>query len=72
MCHADNTPLYTLGEHTSGDGQVHMCKDWSALRDYATENSACFKDRTGTETLREQFGHCDGGIDGLEGVQEEG
>jgi hypothetical protein len=68
MCHADNTPLYTLGDHTSGSGQVHMCNDWTALRDYATENSACFKDRVGNETTREQFGHCDDGTDGLEGA----
>jgi hypothetical protein len=68
MCHADNTPLYTLGDHTSGSGQVHMCNDWTALRDYATENSACFKDRVGDETASEQFGHCDDGTDGLEGA----
>ncbi|KXS95771.1 hypothetical protein AC578_1735 [Pseudocercospora eumusae] len=66
MCHADNTPLYTQGKHTSGDGQVHMCRDWSALRDYATERSACFRDRLGQESLSEQFGHCDDGTDGLE------
>ncbi|KAI5360382.1 Putative mycotoxin biosynthesis protein UstYa [Septoria linicola] len=65
MCHADNTPLYTLGKHTSGDGQWHMCNDWNALRDYATERSACFRDRSGKETLREQFGNCDDGLDGL-------
>lgn len=68
MCHADNTPLYTVGDHTSGSGQVHMCNDWTALRDYATENSACFKDRVGEETVGEQFGHCDDGTDGLEGA----
>ncbi|SMR55209.1 unnamed protein product [Zymoseptoria tritici ST99CH_1E4] len=60
QCHADPTPLYTLGRHTSGDGQWHMCKDWNALRDYATENSACFRDRVGNESLREQFGNCEG------------
>lgn len=65
MCHADNTPLYTLGQHTSGDGQWHMCNDWGALRDYATGHTACFQDRVGNETLREQFGRCDGGEDGL-------
>ncbi|EME83135.1 uncharacterized protein MYCFIDRAFT_46958 [Pseudocercospora fijiensis CIRAD86] len=66
MCHADITPLYTQGKHKSGDGQVHMCRDWSALRDYATEHSACFRDRVGQETLGQQFGHCDDGNDGLE------
>jgi len=68
MCHADNTPLYTLGRHTSGDGQWHMCKDWSALRRYAHEKSACFRDRTGNETLREQFGHCGNGDDDDDGL----
>lgn len=65
MCHADNTPLYTIGDHTAGDGQTHVCKDWDALRNYATENSACFRDRVAFETLEEQFGHCDDGTDGL-------
>lgn len=65
MCHADNTPLYTLGQHTSGDGQWHMCNDWNALREYATDNSACFRDRVGNETLAEQFGKCGDGSDGL-------
>lgn len=65
VCHADNTPLYTLGQHTSGDGQWHMCNDWSALREYATKESACFRDRAGNETLLEQFGNCDEGGDGL-------
>lgn len=65
MCHADNTPLYTIGDHTAGNGQIHLCRDWDALRDYATESSACFHDRVGFETLEEQFGHCDGGNDGV-------
>lgn len=42
-----------------------MCRDWDALRDYATEHSACFKDRVAFEPLRDQFGHCDGGLDGV-------
>lgn len=65
ICHADNTPLYTTGDHTSGDGQLHMCNDWSALRDYATEHSACFHDRVGNESLASQFGQCDDGTDGI-------
>ena len=42
-----------------------MCKDWSALKEYATEHSACFRDRVGNETLAEQFGQCGDGSDGL-------
>lgn len=45
-----------------------MCKDWSALRRYAHEKSACFRDRTGNETLREQFGHCGNGDDDDDGL----
>ncbi|KAF2091929.1 hypothetical protein K490DRAFT_32411, partial [Saccharata proteae CBS 121410] len=67
QCHADNTPLYSLGDHTSGDGQLHKCKDWGALRDYASENSACFRDAEPGQklTLGEHFGYCDSGEDGL-------
>ncbi|KAL3426736.1 hypothetical protein PVAG01_00245 [Phlyctema vagabunda] len=66
MCHADNTPLYTFGDHRSGDGQLHQCRDWSALRDAATEKTACFRDGRLGDTLADHFGHCDDGKDGLE------
>lgn len=63
MCNADSAPLYTYGSTYVGYGQIHKCKDWDALRDYATENSACF-DGNEEVSLLEQFGHCDHG-DGL-------
>lgn len=44
MCKADNTPLYVFGDDTAGDEQYRKCNDWDALRDYATENSACYRD----------------------------
>jgi hypothetical protein len=44
MCKADNTPLYVFGDDTAGDEQYRKCNDWNALRDYATENSACYRD----------------------------
>ena len=66
MCHADNTPLYGHGDGTAGDGQVHQCKDWNALRDYATRNTACFRDGKPGMTLEDHFGVCDDGTDGLE------
>ncbi|GME27015.1 cytochrome p450 [Neofusicoccum parvum] len=65
MCHADNTPLYGAGDHKAGDGQLHRCKSWAALRDYATANTACFRDGQPGWTLEDRFGHCDDGTDGL-------
>jgi hypothetical protein len=66
MCNADNTPLYGRGDGTSGDGQMHQCKRWTALRNYATRNSACFRDGKPGMTLEDRFGVCDDGTDGLE------
>lgn len=70
MCHADNTPLYTFGDNTAGDGQLHQCRDWDALREYATANSACYLDTVHDVLLGEHFGHCDGGVDGLMSTSE--
>ncbi|KAH7084869.1 hypothetical protein BKA63DRAFT_573901 [Paraphoma chrysanthemicola] len=66
MCHADNTPLYGHGDGMAGDGQLHQCKDWSALRDFATRNTACFRDGKPGMTFEDRFGVCDDGTDGLE------
>jgi hypothetical protein len=44
MCKAGNTPLYVFGDDTAGDEQYRKCNDGNALRDYATENSACYRD----------------------------
>lgn len=44
MCKADNTPLYVFGDDTAGDEQYRKCNDWDALRDFATDNSACYRD----------------------------
>lgn len=65
MCNADNTPLYTFGDKTAGDGQLHRCRDWNELRDFATENTACYRDSIGDIPLGEHFGYCDDGLDGL-------
>lgn len=65
MCNADNTPLYTFGDKTAGDGQLHRCRDWNELRDFATENTACYRDSVGDIPLGEHFGYCDDGADGL-------
>ena len=65
ICNADNTPLYTFGDFTAGDGQLHRCKDWSELRDYATEHAACYKDTVEDVPLGNHFGFCDEGDDGV-------
>ena len=69
MCKADNTPLYTFGDNTAGDGQMHQCRDWDALRDWATANTACYRDSVEGIPFGEHFGYCDDGKDGL-GVLE--
>lgn len=65
QCTADSTPLYTFGDFTVGDGQMHKCRNWSQLRDFATENSACYKDSVQPILLGDHFGFCDDGDDGL-------
>ncbi|OJJ07032.1 hypothetical protein ASPVEDRAFT_154956 [Aspergillus versicolor CBS 583.65] len=64
-CNADTTPLYTFGDFTAGDGQTHQCKDWSQVRDYATRNTACYRDSVEHIPLGEHFGFCDDGGDGV-------
>jgi len=39
LCHADNLPLYNFGDDTAGDGQMHQCRSWDVLKNYATENT---------------------------------
>ena len=65
VCNADNTPLYTFGDKTAGDGQVHKCRDWEQLRKYATENTACYRDTVTDVPLGDHFGFCDKGDDGI-------
>ena len=53
VCAADDTPLYTgalnaqagLPVAYGGVGQVRMCRDWDAVRQYALEHSACYDER---------------------------
>ncbi|PWY87088.1 hypothetical protein BO94DRAFT_466059 [Aspergillus sclerotioniger CBS 115572] len=65
ICNADSTPLYSFGDFTAGDGQVHECKDWGQLRDYATRHTACYRDSDEPIPLWEHFGFCDDGNDGV-------
>jgi hypothetical protein len=59
VCNADNTPLYTFGDSTAGDGQVRVCRDWNSLREYAAKNSACYVDTIKEVNLIEHFGNCE-------------
>ena len=65
MCTAGDSLLYSWGRNITGDGQFRKCRNWSALRDWATERSACYRDSTTPIPLKEHFGHCDDGTDGL-------
>lgn len=68
MCHADDTLLYTSGHNDAGVNQTRLCKDWDALRDWATERTACYHDielSPETQGWGDRLGHCDGGDDGL-------
>lgn len=62
QCNADSTPLYTFGGFTAGTGQLHRCKNWNQLRDFATRHTACvagsgrFCDNTGVVDLEKDFG----------------
>lgn len=65
ICNADNTPLYSFGDFTAGDGQLHKCKSWDELRDFAARNTACYRDSVERIPLDDHFGFCDDGSDGL-------
>lgn len=69
MCAADNTPLYTFGDKTAGDGQIHKCRSWEQLRNWATDHTACYQDTIEDIPLREHFGHCDDGGDGIDDLE---
>ncbi|RAH84231.1 hypothetical protein BO86DRAFT_280178, partial [Aspergillus japonicus CBS 114.51] len=66
QCYADDTPLYTFGKFTAGDGQVHQCRSWHELRDFATSYTACYRDSVPPIPLGDHFSFCDDGRDGLE------
>lgn len=65
MCYADNTPLYSFGDKTAGDGQLHKCRDWDQVRDWAAKNTACYRDSEKDIPLKDHFGYCSDGNDGL-------
>ena len=64
MCMADDTLLYSTGHRDSGVNQTRMCRDWDALRQWATEHTACYRDSP-WHSGEPRWGLCDDGIDGL-------
>ncbi|ODM19402.1 hypothetical protein SI65_04386 [Aspergillus cristatus] len=70
QCNADSTPLLTFGIFTAGNGQLHRCKDWSQLRDYATRHTACIRDGPEDVPMAGRFGLCDMGEDGIVDLAE--
>ncbi|KAH9909713.1 hypothetical protein F4778DRAFT_10344 [Xylariomycetidae sp. FL2044] len=69
QCNADNTPLYSFGDHTAGDGQLHKCKNWDQLRVWAAERSACYRDSVEDIPFKDHFGFCrEDGDDGVRAI----
>lgn len=62
QCNADSTPLYTFGGFIAGNGQLHRCKDWNQLRDFATRHTAC---------VRGSVEFCDKAEDGVENLEND-
>lgn len=44
MCNADDTLLWTNGDHSTGTHQAKKCVDWDALREWAEERAAGYYD----------------------------
>ena len=58
MCNVDDTLLYRKYNVSDGDGQMRKCRNWGALREWASKNSACYVDSKAA-TLYEQPEGCD-------------
>ncbi|KAI7773005.1 hypothetical protein LA080_012496 [Diaporthe eres] len=66
MCHADDTLLYSTGHHDAGVRQTKMCRSWDALREWASERNAQWKDHINPRPEGEIWWNFDdGGDDGL-------
>ena len=64
MCMSDDTLLHSTGHRDAGVNQTRMCRDWDALRRWATERTACYRDYTAPKG-ETRWGKCDGGGYGL-------
>ena len=72
MCWGSDTLLYTTGHNDAGVDQPRLYRDYDALREWATERTACYHDherQPGNDLGYEGWGahlrKCDGGEDGL-------
>ena len=64
MCTADDTLLHSWGHARIGVNQTRQCRDWDALRDFATKYTAGYDDNE-PPVDGSYWGHNDGGDDGL-------
>ncbi|KAM7189749.1 protein of unknown function (DUF3328) domain containing protein [Rhypophila sp. PSN 637] len=68
MCDADDNLLTWQGYGKVGINQTRLCRDWDALRDWATEYTSCYHDtvpKSKGTSGQENWHKCDGGSDGL-------
>lgn len=70
MCNIDDTLLVSDGKGALGQGQIKMCHDWDAMREWAEKYSANYFDfepGTGPTTHNDNYHFGDGlPIGGLE------
>jgi hypothetical protein len=60
-----DTLLYTWGRNITGDQQVRKCIDWNSRKQWAKENTACYKDTDHPVRLIDHFNHCENDDDGI-------
>lgn len=67
MCQASSELLVITGHgHSNGFNQTRQCRSWDALRDFATEHTACYWDDEMPEgETKDRWQMCDDGSDGL-------
>lgn len=76
LCAADDTPRYTgalnheAGKDTSGIGELHTCRNWDKLRQYAVDHSACYRVPLfeSSKTI-DRYKSCPNGANALETVR---
>ena len=64
MCTADDTLLQSYGHARIGVNQTRQCRDWDALRDFATRHTAGYDDNE-QPNGGSRWHHNDLGSDGL-------
>ena len=62
MCDANDNLLTWGGYGKVGVNQTRQCRDWDALRDWATHHTSCYHD-TVPKVKDENWRRCDGGRD---------